>query len=352
MTNKEGKMKRITFVLTLLLALSLSLLLVSCASSSGDSKSVSFSNIKNVPVNGDYTLYEISPAADGRYNIYGYIKIPRSIKMKHLVVNVMKTGNEQPYKDTVKMVKEKVQKGSRMFDGLNAILLYIALPEIKMYDGSRHLELDTKTLLEEGEFGHIDAQVCSLIDDARSFLMEKKNKNLPEKVDMYGYSGEGDFIVRFALLHPQYLHAVCAGGISWSPSVALATLNGEPLNYPLGLGNIEKYSDDFNLEQWKNIHFFVDMGILDDRGSYNKNHLKQMKWSKNLSFPEVYEVFCNAFINLTDNAEMVLYEKMGHKYDEKDYINFLQKNDGEDFVPIKTQTASKIFTSPNVAPVK
>ena len=342
------KMKYIKTMSIFFFVLLLSLLLISCASSnsSGSGSTQTAQNIKRLQTAGDYDFYEVSPEkVEGRYNIYGYIKIPRKIKLKHLVVNVMKIGKEQSYEETVKQVKEKAQKGSYLFDGLDAIFLYISLPETAMQDGGRHLELDTTTLLEKGSFGHIDQQVCNLIDDVEAFIREKKRIELPKKIDMYGYSGEGDFIVRFALLHPQYLHAVCAGGISWSPSVALETLNGETLNYPLGLGNIEKYSDDFNLEQWKNIHFFIDMGKLDDRGSYNNRQLKQMQWSKNLSFPEVYEVFCDAFINLTDNAELVLYETLGHTYDKSDYIAFLKENDGDVFVPIKTKTPSKVFTS-------
>jgi hypothetical protein len=214
-----------------------------------------------------------------------------------------------------------------------------------MIDGQRHLELDTVTLLENSEFGHIDRQVCNLIDDVELFVKNEFEIELPKKVDMFGYSGEGDFIVRFALLHPQYLHAVCAGGTSWSPSVALETLNGEALKYPLGLSGIELYSEDFNLEEWKSIHFFIDIGIHDDRGSYNRKQLKSMEWSKNLSFQQVYDVFCNAFVNLTDNAEMVLYYSLGHEYNSNDYVSFLKLNDGEEFVSIETSTSARVITS-------
>lgn len=292
-----------------------------------------------------HTVYEIAPTKGGNYNIYGFLRVPEVVNLKHLLVRIQKFGKEQLYKDTVDQVRERALKGDRVTDRLYAVSLFISLPETNMNDGNRHLELDTVTLLEGGKYGHIDSQVCSLIDDAVLFVNNRLGIDLPKEVDMYGYSGEGNFIVRFALLHPQYIHAVCAGGISWSPSVALETLKGEALNYPLGLGEIEKYSNDFNLEQWQKIHFFIDNGLLDDRGSYNKKQLKSMKWSRNLSFPEIYDVFCDAFVSLTDNAQMVLYRTLGHERNSDDQIKFLKMNDGDEFVTIETSTPARVMTS-------
>lgn len=326
-------------------------LFLSCSSTSIETIStdtVSLYSIKQLSSSGSFRMYEIEPREDGLYNIYGFLRVPNSVKLKHLVVKIEKLGKEQPYEDTTKTVREHAKKGNHISDDLNAITLFVSLPETEMHHGGRHLELDPERLLEKSIFAHLDEQVCHLIDDAELFIKDRLGIEVPKQVDMFGYSGEGDFIVRFALLHPQYLHAVCAGGISWSPSIALETFKGEALKYPLGLSEIKLYSKDFDLDQWKRIHFFIDMGLLDDRGSYNNRQLQEMKWSRNLSFKEVYDVFCDAFVNLTDNAEMVLYYTLGHRYNPSDYTEFLKQNDGEEFVSVRTTFPARVTTSSGV----
>jgi len=170
------------------------------------------------------------------------------------------------------------------------------------------------------------------MDVALSYLREDLGIDMPDEVDTCGYSGEAEFIVRFALLHPQRLHAVCAGGMSWSPALPLAELYGSAIDYPLGVNDIEKYTDDFDFEAWKEIKFFLDMGMKDDRGCYNKNDLAKLSWTSGLDYQAIWFTFCDVYASLTNNAELVSYNLLSHQYIQEDYASFLLANDGDSFV--------------------
>jgi len=304
-----------------------------------------FGNIAVFLTESARTVYRISASPEDGYCINAYLVVPTNRALEHLLVHPVKIGKEQPYeksdKEVQDIVKTKRYHGYRVDNLVNPVSLYLALPETKMQDGFRHLSLDKTALLGNDEFKHLDLQVCRVLDAALSFLREELKIDLPDKVDMSGYSGEGEFIVRFALLHPQRLHAVCAGGISWSPALPLAELYGSKIDYPLGVNDIEKYSDDFDLNAWKEIKFFIDMGMKDDRGSYNKGDLNNLKWTKNLEYQAIWLKFCDAYANTTENAELVSYSNLNHTYIEEDYASFLLANDGDLFV--KTYPTQNAF---------
>ena len=217
-----------------------------------------------------------------------------------------------------------------------SVSLYLVIPEFS--NDFRHLELDPWTLLSDDEYTHLDKQVCSIIDDTLNILETDFDIRLLSKVNMAGYSGEGNFIVRFALLHPEKLWIACAGGVSWAPSIALAQMNNEPLPYPLGIADIEKYTDDFDLNAWKEIRFMIDMGEDDDRGSYNKRHLEKLDWSKEYAntnnFMPIWKEFCKEYIALSPNAEMITYMNWGHTVNFSRFIDFIRQNENESFTPV------------------
>lgn len=306
---------------------------------------LSLKNISYVGKSKIGDVYKIAADPSRGYVINAYVSIPKTVKLKHMLVNPTKIGKQQAYELTDAQVQELVLSGHSHFADigkpLGAICLNLSLPETNMRDGFRHLELDATVLSGNDQYKDIDQQVCRIIDDARRFLFSKA-LFVPGKVDMAGYSGEGDFIVRFSLLHPDKLWAACAGGISWSPSLPKESIRGENLKYPLGIYDISKYSSDFDLDAWKQIHFYVDMGLLDDHGSYNHKELSELVWARNMTYPEVWDVFCDSFADLTKNVELVTYLHSGHKEMKDDYIAFLEKNDTQTFVSIQPATEANV----------
>lgn len=296
-------------------------------------------------------VYVIKGSSEVGYYINGYIAIPDKVELKHLLVHPKKLGEERSYEMTDKEVLYRVKNvnewNDKIADNVNGVLLTISIPETNMTDGQRHLALDIPRLIEDDKFGHIDMQVTQLIVDAINFLNDKKGLNLSEKVDLFGYSGEGSFCIRYPLLHPEMVNAVCAGGISWCISMPTDELGGAVLNYPLGIGEIEKYTSDFDMNDWKNIKFYLEMGAKDDRGSYNHEYLGTTAWSKNLTYEEIWNTFAAKFLTLTNNGEVVTYTNLGHNHDPiiQDYSNFFVANDGDKFVVITPVNEATVQTA-------
>ena len=81
-----------------------------------------------------------------------------------------------------------------------------------------------------------------------------------DKVLMMGMSSPGMFTHRFAILHPELLQAIWEGSEAPAPLPA-SELNGVPLNYPLGVKNLESLTGKpFDLETYKNIPQFISVG--------------------------------------------------------------------------------------------
>ncbi len=324
----KRKKTRFGFVLLCLLIIAI---FVSCNNSPEGSNAGNFEDI-GLSTRYGRKLYKVSPFKEHGYNIAAYLTIPDEIRAEHLLVVPYKSGDISDYETKDGKVRDIVVNDSGRYstvaEDTGSVTLFLVIPELS--NDFRHLELDPWTLFSDDEFSHLDEQVCSLIDDVLAFL-EHSGIKLEDKVSMAGYSGEGNFIVRFALLHPARLWIACAGGVSWAPSIALTALEEETLEYPLGIADIEKYTDDFSIGDWKEIRFLIDMGLLDDRGSYNRQQLETMDWAKEYvqdeNYKPVWDVFCTAFSEISPNAELVTYTNMGHEHNFSRNIDFIRAND-------------------------
>ena len=286
------------------------------------------------------TIYKIETNNSRGYAIEAYLTVPEKVVHPYIIVTPYKTGKITTYEEKSKNVLEYLKGGYRICRDTEAIGLFPIIPELS--NSFRHLELDPETILSNDEYIHMERQVAAIIKDAITYTNEKLNIKVSEQVDMQGYSGEGNFVTRFAIFYPELINCVCAGGTSWTPILPVSTLYGETLKYPLGIADIEKYSGKpFNLDAWKKINFYVDMGLLDDRGCYNKNRLMELDKFKangivfnNDLYKEIWEDFSNIYVQNTDRAQMVSYEWEGHVRPQSDYANFLKANTGDAFIPL------------------
>lgn len=344
-------MKRITFHYCLVFIVLFSF--IACESTSIKLDSVAFEYIGMSEYNKN-AVYRLAPDEEASFNIAMYVVVPQEIKAEHMLVVPFKSGELSQFiskKDNLirEMLLTDDGRYARITSDTGSVTVYPVIPEVS--NNFRHLEMDPETLLSNDKYRHLDDQICSALDALRTYLSSKLGIEMPYKVNMAGYSGEGNFTVRFALLHPDRLHVAYAGGISWAPSLALSELKGEELEYPLGISDIEKYTDDFNLEAWKEIRFMIDMGLLDDRGSYVHEQLETLDWARqdalDENFEPVWNVFKEAFAELSPNAELVTYLEDGHSHNYSRTIDFIRENDSEQnkFTPIIPLEPCRVLVS-------
>lgn len=296
------------------------------------------------------TVYKIQQNSSRGYNINAYLTIPEEVVHPYIIVSPYKTNKITPYEKKDEAIYRKIIYNTKswqgsVFEETKAIGLYLVIPEIR--DDFRHLALDPEILLLRDKFSHIERQVAALLKDVIEYTNEILQLNVKDRVDMIGYSGEANFVTRFSLFYPELMHSACAGGASWTPALPVTRLYSETLKYPLGTADFKNYSGvSFNIEEWRKINFFIDMGLLDERGSYNHPRLKELNKFKDIklttkNYKEIWSDFCDVYVNSTERAQMVTYHYVGHSANYKDYVAFLIANRSDDFNPL-TEFSSKV----------
>ncbi len=87
--------------------------------------------------------------------------------------------------------------------------------------------------------------------------------NVDDKVIISGYSEGAKFASHFALLHPEVIKAVIAGGTGGAISMPISNLLGYEFIYPTGISDVK----NFNKEEFEKISFFYYMGESDKSDS-------------------------------------------------------------------------------------
>jgi len=109
----------------------------------------------------------------------------------------------------------------------------------------------------------IDKQFASMIDDAKKQLGVFGLKT-SEQIIMTGFSASAKFAQRFALLYPERVSCVIAGGMSAVPCLPIERLNGYNLKFPLGTYDYkELMGKSFDYEKFMSIPHYLFMGEKD-----------------------------------------------------------------------------------------
>lgn len=125
------------------------------------------------------------------------------------------------------------------------------------------LDRDTMLLTEDPR-QRLDLQLLKMVEDARRRL-KGQNIDVREKFALVGFSASGTFSNRFAFMHPDKLLAVVSGAVNAFPMLPATELDGAPLNYPLGIADIEEISgQQFKEAEWVALPQMIFMGALDD----------------------------------------------------------------------------------------
>lgn len=101
-------------------------------------------------------------------------------------------------------------------------------------------------------------QLTCMIKDSQSFIQQLGIK-VDSKVIMEGYSAGSKFANCYTALHPEMVKACISGGTSGLGILPISELNGQKLNFPLGVGNVI----NFDAEAFRNIPQFHYIGDID-----------------------------------------------------------------------------------------
>lgn len=93
--------------------------------------------------------------------------------------------------------------------------------------------------------------------------LRDNNINVDDRVILCGYSEGSKFASHLAILHPEVVKAVVAGGTGGVMSMPVCTLGEYKCTYPVGIANVE----NFNQDAFEDIAFFYYMGSEDKSDS-------------------------------------------------------------------------------------
>lgn len=266
-------------------------------------------------------VVEHPPTNDNPYTFYSYF--PRSAATSReiwLCVWPHQDGEDaEDYSVCKAQAANRVWSLASYAENYQMPIVAVAIPEVPhLYVHSLHPGTFTTTdeMVRRPDLKLIDAVWNQYIP-----LMQRCGLTVNERVLMLGYSSVGMFAHRFTMLHPDRVHAVWLGGEAPAPLPA-AELYGQPLDYPLGIRNLEALTGKpFDLETYKTIPHFVCVGENDvkpenDTTTYTDIFTEEQRLFIRSHFgptnPERIRFFYEYLVSIGVPAEFRLYEGMEH----------------------------------------
>jgi hypothetical protein len=156
----------------------------------------------------------------------------------------------------------------RIADELGVILLVPAFirPGEDWQIYTHALDRDSLTT-ERTDLKRIDLQLIAMIDYARTEL-NKEGLQVDEKILIQGFSASGMFANRFTILHPDRVKAASVGSPGGWPIAPITNYNGQPLNYPAGIADLESLTGtSFRTKIYNAVPQLIYMGSQDENDS-------------------------------------------------------------------------------------
>lgn len=296
-------------------------------------------------------ILKIAPNPENGFNFPYYLFIPQSIDPEggeHMLVEMNNTGTaSDDFELHDRKARQLVERAyaNQIARKLNVPLLVPVFPRPREQWRIYTHSLDEDTLLvESGQLKRIDLQLIQMIRDAQA-LLRRNNINVQNKVFMHGFSASGTFTNRFAILHPQVLRAVAAGGVNAIPTFPAAQWRGEELPYPIGIKDLKEIADiDFDETAYKQVSQYVYMGYFDrndttlSRDTYCEEHAKLIRTLIGAEMPRRWEVSKSIYEELQVPAQLITYNGTAHTVRSEmidDIVDFFRANSGDSFVKIE-----------------
>ena len=294
------------------------------------------------------------------FNFPYFLHMPKATPTDQPVRLFVEPNNTGTSSDDFKVHRERARRlassgyPKRFADKLSVPLLIPVFPRPQRIWRAYTHALDRDTLLiEEEPLKRIDLQLIAMIKHARNVLKEKGIQTKP-KVYMHGFSASGNFVNRFAALHPEIVRAVATGAVNGLPICPISTLKSTKLPYPLGVGDLKEVADiEFDLEAYRGVSQFIYMGYLDRNDTLpygdawnddERQLIKDLLGQKMM--PDRWERSQKILSDLNLSVQCVTYNGTAHRIRREmrdDILAFFQANDGDAHVEIQPRYNRKLW---------
>lgn len=321
----------------------------------------------------DPTLIE--PTSESGFNYPYYLYIPRgATEYDELPVLVEPTNTGFPTDDFSEhkaagknLIKNYV--GRTIADTLLIPFLVPVFPRplndpINNLTYIQALDADTMSL-DSGPLERVDLQLLKMVEHAKDHLEDDGYSMTDEGILLNGFSATGNFVDRFAVLHPNEVLSVTAGGLNGMALLPIDEAKGHTLNYHVGIADLDSYLDEtHNLDSVNDVDQFLYMGAQDDAdtlpdgdGPSETFTSKSLRETAQAVFEEDMITdrfpFCQkAYEQAGLTAQFRTYEGLGHVYaPPADLVEFHRRSlAGEDLSDFGTDlengTTGQVVTDP------
>jgi predicted esterase len=261
--------------------------------------------------------------------------IPKDIKSGEQLFILVDAGHGQwpcTQSESTASVKQAINEHSKYAEQWTYALLFPAIPrdcskgDTWSYSFSEfdvwgtHLDSSIFTGDPESHNYRFDQRVIEMINELKSELIQD-GYMVDDKVFLLGYSTGGNFANRFALLHPEIVNAVGAGGLSGIISLPINELNGRKYIWYNGIANFEELlNKPFNEKSCSSIAHFYFWGENDE-----SSHCVGPDILCFSSDPvKSNQLACSYFLDLGYKVICKEYAGIGHEFTEQMHQDVFQ----------------------------
>ena len=213
----------------------------------------------------DYYMFTFNPNQEQEINIPYVLYLPKENVNSNIGISfeTPSTFSNENLENIFDKLKDEVKyQGYFKYNNMPCIVPLI--PRFDKYpmtyltksvhDNKTELIDDSLTAEEKEQMKDIDTQVHNIIENSKSFL-NNMGYDVEDKVVAKGYSAASKFANLYTYLHPEDVSALIAGGTTGLQIRPMKEINGEPLNFPLGINDVPD-----NVEEFSKIPQFYYMG--------------------------------------------------------------------------------------------
>lgn len=218
------------------------------------------------------TFVEAEPDAGFHYPYYLFTPPPQSDETVPIIVEPNNTGEVSDDLEIHRERAEMILEGGiskQLSEQLNIPLLIPVFPRParEPVDGMHYIHaLDRETLqIPEGPLERVDLQLLRMTEHARGVVLGDTDYSFSDQLMLNGFSASGNFVDRFAVLHPDRVLSVSAGGLNGMALLPLEEADGQTLPFHVGIADVEELiGKSVDIEALDKMNQFLYMGAEDE----------------------------------------------------------------------------------------
>ncbi|ELY90208.1 hypothetical protein C483_11888 [Natrialba hulunbeirensis JCM 10989] len=305
---------------------------------------VSFEDTVDVVSGVEERFVEADPSAGFNYPYYLYA--PDRVSDDEATPVLVEPNNTGTTADELEEHREVAQRhieggtSRRVSEevGTPLVIPVFPRPVQEPVDWSHYIHaLDRETMsIESGDLERVDLQLLAMVEHARGQL-ESEGYDTDDGVMLNGFSASGNFVERFAMLHPEEVVSVTAGGLNGMVTLPHEEYDGHELPFHVGIADVEELTGEpVDLDAVDEVNHFLYMGAQDDNDTipyddaWTKDELRQTALDVygDDMITERFPTCQAAFEEAGVDAQFKIYENAGHspREAEADIVEFHQKS--------------------------